>query len=512
MSQAQTPTAQTTGGFGKFRSFFWPIHNHELKKLLPMFFMFFFISFVYSALRNVKDALVVTAPGSGAEALLFLKVFWVIPAAMVLMIIYAKLSNVLSKERLFYTTVFIFLVFFAVFALVLYPAHSHLHPTEFANYLQSTLPQGFAGFISTIRNWTFSLFYVFAELWGSFILSLCFWGFANDITKVTEAKRFYALFGLGANFALYVAGDVVRFVNSLAPEAAPEIDPWQVPLNYLTIVSIAAGFIIMIIYRWITRNVLTDPRFYDKAEQIKAKKDKPKMSLKESFKFLAQSRYVLCIAILVLSYNIIINLIEVTWKQQVGLEFPVKADYSNFMGSYQKILAVTTIFMMLFLSSNLLRRFGWAFTAYITPVVLLITGIGFFSFIIFKDQLTPFVTVVLGTTPLWVAVLFGTIQNVMSKASKYSLFDPTKEMAYIPLDQESKVKGKAAIDTVGARLGKAGGSGIQLVLISMFGSLAAVTPQIGVIMVLIIFGWLWGIKQLDKNEFEAIEKKDEKKA
>jgi AAA family ATP:ADP antiporter len=38
------------------------------------------------------------------------------------------------------------------------------------------------------------------------------------------------------------------------------------------------------------------------------------------------------------------------------------------------------------------------------------------------------------------AVLVGAAQNVFSKSSKYSLFDPCKEMAYIPLDQETQLK------------------------------------------------------------------------
>jgi AAA family ATP:ADP antiporter len=500
-------TQKTTTEFGKWRSFFWPVHRYELKKLLPMFFMFFFISFVYSALRNVKDALVLSAPGASGITLLYLKVFWVIPAAIVLMIIYAKLSNLLSKEKLFHTTVLTFLIFFALFALVLYPNKEFLHSSQLADYLASIIPARFSPLTATFKNWTFTLFYIMSELWGSFVLSLLFWGFANDTTRVTEAKRFYGLFGLGANVALLAAGPFILFINKIAPSLGPEVDHWQIQLNYLTTASILSGLIVMWIYRWINIHVLTDVRFFDRSEQSKVKKEKPKMSLMDSFKFLAHSKYMVCIALLVLSYNVIINLVEITWKEQAHVLYPTTAAYSHFMGYYQIILGIVTIFMMLFVSSNVLRRFGWAVAAYITPIVLMITGIGFFIFIIFRESLDPLLTE-LGTTTLFVAVIFGTIQNVMSKSSKYSLFDPTKEMAYIPLDQESKVKGKAAIDTVGSRLGKAGGAGIQIGLTTTLGvtSLTAVAPHIGIIMFVILSVWLWAIRSLNEIEFKKIEK------
>ena len=38
----------------------------------------------------------------------------------------------------------------------------------------------------------------------------------------------------------------------------------------------------------------------------------------------------------------------------------------------------------------------------------------------------------------------GAAQNVFSKSSKYSLFDPCKEMAYIPLDEETQLKVRSA--------------------------------------------------------------------
>ena len=144
------------------------------------------------------------------------------------------------------------------------------------------------------------------------------------------------------------------------------------------------------------------------------------------------------------------------------------------MGNFSSAMGTVTLFMML-IGRSIFARFGWRTAALVTPSMIGLTGLAFFALNIFSGSLGPIASV-LGTTPLMLAVIVGAAQNILSKSTKYSLFDPCKEMAYIPLDQESKTKGKAAIDVVGNPLGKSGGAMIQQILIFGVGSLAAATP------------------------------------
>ena len=129
----------------------------------------------------------------------------------------------------------------------------------------------------------------------------------------------------------------------------------------------------------------------------------------------------------------------------------------------------------------------------------------FFGLILFNDALLPLIAA-LGTTPLMLAVVVGAAQNVLSKSAKYSLFDPCKEMAYIPLDAESKTKGKAAIDVIGNPLGKSGGSLIQQALIFGLGSLAVATPYLAVILAAIVVVWIRAARKLNVQFIDAMEK------
>jgi len=432
--------------------------ENERKKLLPLGLMFFVILFNYTILRDTKDVLVVTS--AGAEIIPFLKTYVNLPGAILFTIAYSKMSNIFSRETLFYVCIIPFVLFFLAFGFFMYPNLAMLHPTEFVTNIASKLPPGFTAPLAIIKNWTFALFYTLAELWGSVVVSLLFWGFANEVTTVDEAKKYYPLFGLGANVALIFSGQYVRFVSDIRAKLPPGVDGWAVSLKYLMSMIAFGGSIIVGCYYYMQRKIMTDPNLVDLTKQKKAK-TKTKLGLADSAKYLASSKYIRDLAMLVIAYGMSINIVEVTWKSKLRAAYPDPNAYSAFMGNFSTATGAVTFVMML-AGRYIFRQYGWGAAAYVTPVVLGITGIMFFSLSLFSTQLSPFIAA-LGTTPLIAAVFIGAAQNILSKSAKYSLFDPCKEMAYIPLDAEQKSKGKAAVDVIGNPLGKSGGSFIQQV-------------------------------------------------
>ncbi|XP_074559491.1 plastidic ATP/ADP-transporter-like [Curcuma longa] len=473
-----------------------------LKKIVPLGFMFFCILFNYTILRDTKDVLVVTAKGSSAEIIPFLKTWVNLPMAVGFMLLYTKLSNVLSKEALFYTVIMPFIAFFGAFAFLLYPMRDAIHPTALADRLLAALGPSFLGPVAILRIWSFCLFYVMAELWGSVVISVLFWGFANQITTVDEAKEFYPLFGLGANIALIFSGRTVKFFSNMRKNLGPGVDGWAISLKGMMSIVVLLGLVICGIYWGVNKFVVNDPSI---PRTERKKKEKPKLGMNESLKVLLSSRYVRDLATLVVAYGISINLVEVTWKSKLKAQFPSPNEYSSFMGDFSTATGIATFTMML-VGRWILRKFGWGVAAMITPTVLLLTGVGFFSLILFGEPLAP-VLGNLGITPLLAAVYVGALQNIFSKSAKYSLFDPCKEMAYIPMDEEMKVKGKAAIDVVCNPLGKSGGALIQQFMILTFGSLANSTPYLGGILLVIVLAWLGAARSLD-SQFSPLAKKE----
>ena len=413
-AEAEEPKKQ--GFIEKLKSIIPP--KNERKKLLPLGMIFFFNLFIYTILRDTKDVLMVTAPGSGAEVIPFLKTYVNLPAAIGFTVLYSKLCNKMEQKNVFYTCTLPFLAFFGLFATAIYPNVGVLHPNMFVDHLASVLPAGFSAPLSIIRNWSYALFYVMAEMWGSVVVSLLFWSFANEITTVDEAKKYYPLFGMGANVALIFSGQYVKWVSAIRKALPPGVDAWGVSLKYLMGAVVASGFSMLGLFSYMQKNVVNDPTSDVDKSKIKPKKAKVKMGMRESAKFLMNSEYIRNLATLVISYGMCINIVEVTWKSKLKMAFPNPNDYSSFMGNFSSATGAVTLVMML-LGRTIFQKFGWRTAALVTPTMIGITGCAFFGLTIFGSTFAPVATA-LGTTPLMLAVLVGAAQNILSKSSKVS--------------------------------------------------------------------------------------------
>jgi len=499
---------QATEEFSGWRKMLWPIHSFEVKKFLPMGIMMFCILFIYTVLRDTKDAILVNAPGAGAESLAFAKGIGVTLSAILFMVLYTKAANVFKREGLFYVTALPFLGFFGVFPYLIYPFVDSFHMSlDAIQGLQAAYP-AFKWLIPLVGNWTYTLFYILSELWGSAVLSLLFWQFANSITPVHEARRFYGMFGFVGNFGLLLSGPAIILVsNWIHSMGLPRMEATGMMLKVLMAFVIGAGAILLGTFYWMNRNVLTDPRFYN-PEAMGEKKKKAKLSMMESFGQIISSPYLGFIAILVLAYGVSINLFEAVWKGQIKIVYPTEVEYNSVMGGLSTMTGGIAVVLML-IGSNLLRRFSWKACALITPAVLMTGVLAFFSVIYYNNGLLPqgmqivqaLQSGLIKRDIIVFAVVVGLFVNAFGKAVKYSLFDPTKEMAYIPLDNELKIKGKAAVDVIGGRGGKSAGSYIQMGLLTAFSgsALYQLVPIIAPITVGIVGMWIFSVTGLNRR-------------
>ena len=162
---------------------------------------------------------------------------------------------------------------------------------------------------------------------------------------------------------------------------------------------------------------------------------------------------------------------------------------TNIYGNQGIMTGIASLVLILFLSTPIMNR-GWRFAASVTPGIALLATIIFFASLYFEGPLSG-ITGSFGFSPLAFAVFFGLLNVVFIKASKYTLFDPTKERAYIPLDE-------AAVDGVGSRIGKSLGSFVvTIVLVPTMGSINNAKYVIFFVILIGLIMWLRAVSRLN---------------
>lgn len=76
-----------------------------------------------------------------------------------------------------------------------------------------------------------------------------------QITTIDEAKRFYPLFGLGANVALVFSGRTVKYFSNLRSTLGPGVDGWAISLKAMMSIVVGMGVAICFLYWWVNNYV-----------------------------------------------------------------------------------------------------------------------------------------------------------------------------------------------------------------------------------------------------------------
>ena len=478
--------------FSEIQKKLFPITQQEMKKVVPMTLLLFLLCVSSCILRNLKDAVLLIGNGSGAEVIPFIKVWGMLPAATLMAWLFSRLSHRFNRETAFYIIISSFLTYYLLFAFLIYPNREALHLTQLGSFLSGVLPAGFGGFISMVVNWTESIFFIAAELWPTVIITVLFWGFTNEMNSPSEAGRFYGVLKLGSTASAFFSGYLANALiqNNINMSLPFGSTAWEQTIT----VQLLCVFVLSLLSIWIFWRLSS----VTQTKKSPLKKKKERLSLRKSLKYVIQSPYLTCISVLVVGYVVVFNLSDVLWKDQVRQAYPNPNDFVAYMNGITSKVGLISFIAAIF-CPILIEKRGWSFLAYATPCVMLFTSTGFFFFFFAGESVAPFLDSFFGMSSLTLLLGFGAIQNCLSKAAKFSLFDISKEISLAALDSDKKWSGKAAIDGIGSDLGKTGASLLYQGLLLFCGTVALSAPYVCFIVFAMLFTWIGSVRSLSKD-------------
>ena len=405
--------------------------------------IFFSNLMIYTLTRDLKDVIFIT--DVGANYIPFVKSWLNFPLSLLFLKLYTHCNDRFSKKMTFRFMYITTLSIIFLLGCILYPIQSNMITSNHSNIM--------------IKNWVSTAYYVMSPIWGNIIVSMLFWTLANDYNTVEEAKRIYPLMGMIANISLITAGLLINVSGIMFRTN------WYNNVRCLSLVSIAFGCVSLYLHNWVVSN--------NEVTTMTIKKKQTKKLEKNMFDLL-RDPFISSMIIMISCYGACVGSYEVIWKHYLKDLFILQSDYSNFMGRISMWKGMCTILFMA-ISSMATSKLSWKQIAMITPIALSVFGCAFF--------------IAVGVQDYAMIAIFGAILSVFAKACKYAFFDPCKEIAYIPLSDDIKNRGKSFVEILSAPIGKTSTLLIMQVLMIICDNMQSVSMYIGCLYVLYCVLW-----------------------
>ena len=463
------------------------VQQYTFKKFLPSIAVQFFLILSYVFLQDIRMKVLVET--GLYESLSSAYVWGGLPLSILFVLSYFKITNTVERQHHLTVCLIPFAVFFLLYAYVFHPHRDsfHISTLEFVGLMEKY--PGFGGLIQMYAHWATSLLIMLIDIWSSFVIGVLFWQFMNDTTSLKQARVTYPLFGIGVAFSTSIG----LAMNTIFNHSTVSYEKY-----------LAQG-ITLIVFFWACALLLQKYMYEKTIMQDKTltsvSHEKLSLGTLETFGYVFTSRYLGCVALMVISFGIMINLMDhLCMRYKMSL-----MQAQSYMDSGQASLLLSFLNLAIGISIALLsirllnKQRGWKKAAMVTPIVMVLSCLVVFVSLSIKE-IAP-------STTFFILVSSGLI---IVQQIKNFFFKPLIEMAYIPLPSELKVKGKATIDLAIDRFSIAFGAPLfTIISIIVLKWDASIRLEIVAISIIIFLSILYSfcVKILSK-EFEELSRKD----
>lgn len=450
-----------------------------------MFAVFLLLNLNFAVLRSVRMTLAVADLGGGAHWVPMFELFGAMPGAFIMTWGLARLLKRHSIEKVFFATLALFLGFFLLFSISIYPA---LQSYRLANPEGNILVPAFS-----------MIFYTMSELWKPALAVILFWGLVNQYLPIAEAKKLYAPLMLGGSVGAMFASPIISVCTSETLWGIDSSSPlhWKYSFNAIIGIVVLIGIVTAALYHLLWKEL----------SRSDFKADSPLPAKEEhltSGKVLAclKDPQLRLLAWIVVADYFAYSLGEVIFLGIAKMLYTNPSDYCNFMGKLATWSGVLTFLSSLLIAPYFLQKHKWVVSAMVTPVCLLITETLFFVSI--KSQHIGF----LGWSHSeWISmvVFLGAVQYTLCRGMKYSFFDASKELAFVYMPETIRMNGKLVVDGLSARVGRGTSSLLSLALLSLTGGVIASAFASSIIAIGFTISWIVSTFKLGKTIDNPVE-------
>lgn len=308
-----------------------------------------------------------------------------------------------------------------------------------------------------------AILYVFREAYIVIIIEQ-FWSFVNSTLTPVQAKRINGPFCAVASVGSMVGGILVS--------------RWAEPLGTQTLLLFTAGSLVpATIFSAIAYRLAGEP----KPTLEEAGGRRGHLGARTLF----SSRYLVILALLILSTQVVSTVLDLRFNGLVEIERPDVDTRTAFYGTFYTVLGGSAAVLQLIVVPLALRFISVRVIHLGIPMVHLLSGL---------------------TLTLRPSLRTGVLAYLLFKALDYSIFRAAKELFYMPRSYDERYRAKQLIDSFGYRFGKGGSAGVielvRLVVKTIPGTAFPITAM--------VMASLWtGIVSNLTTQYQQLEKSDE---